>query len=110
MKIYKVMPTYEKSARNMVKLNILCIVFGKKLHRKLPVYKLGNIKNYKMHVRAELSAPERAWADLFQPQSTAETAAKCSKWSIRHGRFPSEVQIMDARADNDRNSKLLRNG
>lgn len=110
-KIYKVMPTYEKSAIDMaVKLNTLCIAFGKKPHRKLSVYKLGNIKNHKMHVRVELSAPERAWTELSQPQGTAEAAVKCSKCSIRHGRLQSEVQIMDTRADNvkDRNRKLLR--
>lgn len=38
----------------MVKLNTLCSAFGKKLHRKLSVYKLGSIKNYEMHVKAEL--------------------------------------------------------
>lgn len=104
-KIYKVMPTYEKSARIVVKSNALCSAFGKKLHRRLSVYRLGNIKNYKMHIQAELSAPERARADLSQPQNIAETAAKCSKWSIRHGRLQSEVQIVDS---DDRKRKLLR--
>lgn len=104
-KIYKVIPTYKKSTRNMVvKLNTLCITFSKDLCRKLSVYKLGNIKNFKMHVRAEQSAPQRAGADLSQPQGTAETAVKCSKWSIKHRRLLSEVQIMDTRADNDRSS------
>lgn len=71
------MPTYEKSAIDMaVKLNTLCIAFGKKLHRRLSVYKLGNIKNHKMHVRAELCASERAWTELSQPQGTAEAAVK----------------------------------
>lgn len=31
----------------VVKLNTLCIAFGKKLHRKLSVYKLGKINNIK---------------------------------------------------------------
>lgn len=78
----------------------LCIAFGRKQYRKLSAeWKYRNIKDYRRHARAELSAPQRAWAELSQPQSTAETATKGSKRSIRHGRLQPEVQIMDMWAD-----------
>lgn len=109
-KIYKGMLTYGRSARkrgskyaSKAERTYLCIAFGRKLYIKLSVdWKHRNIKDYKRHTRAELSAPWRAWAELSQPQGTAETAVKGSKRSIRHRRLQSEVQIMDTWADNEK--------
>lgn len=83
----------EKGVQNVpAELSILCIAFGRKLYGKL--WTESTEIDYKRHAGAELSAPRMAWAELSQPQGTAETAAKCSKRSIGQGRLQSEVQIM----------------
>lgn len=79
-----------------VKLRVLslCVVFGRKVYRKLSVeQKHKNTEDYNRYVRAELYGEHRQ--SFPSHKDTAETAAKCSKWSVRHERFQSEVRIMD---------------
>lgn len=59
----------------VVKLNTLCITFSQDLHRKLSVYKLGNIKNFKMHVRAEQSAQGQIFPSHKALQRLQQSAA-----------------------------------